>query len=82
MHGYLNDIKVEYEDKENNNIKLELTEYKNGKAVGILYYCGDIRYKGEFLYLKKNGKGKEYWTKKLKYEGDFLKDKKFGKGKQ
>ena len=46
-----------------------------------------LKYEGEFLNGKRNGKGKEYHdyygeTLKLKFEGEYLKGKRNGKGKE
>ena len=52
----------------------------NGKMYKIL--GGGLEYEGKFLNLKKNGKGKEYYSNgKIKFDGIFKGDKKWeGKG--
>ena len=43
-----------------------------------------MEYEGEYLNMKKNGKGKEYYESngQLLYEGEYLNDKKNGEGKE
>jgi len=40
-----------------------------------------IRFEGEYLNGKKNGKGKEYWNGELEFEGEYLNGKKMEKEK-
>ena len=49
----------------NNNI--------NGKGKEI-YNDGDIKFEGEYLNGKRNGKGKEYWNGKIIFEGEYVND--------
>ena len=56
---------------------------RNGK--GAEYYDnGNIKYEGEYLKGKKNGRGKEfnYDNSKLKFEGEYLNGEKNGMGKE
>ena len=52
-------------------IKYELI---NGKACSVIEYDnnGQLRYEGEYLNGKRNGKGKEYNLGKLIFEGEYL----------
>ena len=43
---------------------------------------GKLRFEGEYLNGKKNGKGKEYWNGELEFEGEYLNGKRNGKGKE
>ena len=46
-------------------------------------YKGELKFEGEYLKGKRNGKGKEYHNNKLIFEGEYLNDKKWnGKGKE
>ena len=68
----------------NNNI---IYEIKNGKGYVKEYdNNGKLQFEGEYLYGKRNGKGKLYsngWYEHyLKFEGEYLNDKKNGKGKE
>ena len=79
---FLNDIKWTGKgyDKSNNII----FELKNGKGF-VKEYDFDslyLQYEGEYLYGKRNGKGKEYWNDELRYEGEYLNGEKHGKGKE
>ena len=47
----------------------------------MVYRNSDLKYEGEFVNGKKNGKGIEY-DYDIKYIGQFLKGKKNGKGKE
>ena len=63
-------------------IKYELI---NGKACSVIEYDnnGQLRYEGEYLNGKRNGKGKEYdYDGKLIFEGEYLNGKRNGKGKE
>ena len=55
-------------------------EKKNG--IGKKNLNNQLIFEGEYLYGKKNGKGKEYYfVGKLKFEGEYLNDIKWnGKG--
>ena len=67
---------------ENGNVIYELIN-GNGKVKEYdHFYGGTIKFDGEYLNGKKNGKGKEYWNGILEYEGEFLNDKRNGKGKE
>ena len=62
----------------NNNVVYEL---KNGKGYAIEYNeYYKLIFEGEYLYGKRNGKGKEYNDDgNLEFEGEYLNDKKMGK---
>ena len=67
--------------------KKETYELKNGKGYIKEYIYNDfnyiIKYVGEYLNGKRNGKGKEFAKhKKLIYEGEYLNGKRNGKGKE
>ena len=54
---------------------------ENGKIIGKEYFKGKIKFEGEYLNDKKNGKGKEYNAKgKLIFEGEYLNGKRNGRG--
>ena len=60
-------------------------ELINGKACSVIEYDnnGQLRYKGEYLNGKRNGKGKEYDNNgQIRYEGEYLNGKRNGKGKE
>ena len=47
------------------------------------YYKGHLKFEGEYLNGKINGKGKEYDDDgELKFEGDYLNGERNGKGKE
>ena len=53
---------------------------ENGKEY---YYLGELKFEGEYLNGKRNGKGKEYDSDgKLRYEGEYLNGERNGKGKE
>ena len=58
-------------------------EIKDGKYIIKEYYYDDnLKYEGEYLNGKRNGKGKEYYKNgKLKFEGEYLNGERNGKGK-
>ena len=65
---------------ENGNIIYELV---NGSGKVKEYDCKDrLRFEGEYLNGKKNGKGKEYWDGELYFDGEYLNGKRSGKGKE
>jgi len=46
-------------------------------------FDGELRFEGEYLNGKRNGKGKEYnYDGKLIFEGEYLKGERNGKGKE
>ena len=50
------------------------------------YSDGELKFEGEYLNGKRNGKGKEYYSKKyfnndLEFEGEYLNGERNGKGK-
>ena len=56
-------------------------ELKNGEGYIKEYYNnGQLRFEGEYLNGKLNGKGKEYYNAKLRFDGEYLYSKKL-KGK-
>ena len=65
----------------NNNLIYEL---KDGKGYIKEYDShGELKFEGEYLNGKRNGKGKEYNNNgKLIFEGEYLNGKRNGKGKQ
>ena len=78
-----------------NKIGIGLINYKYYKGIIIKYesktegieynvYNEKIRFEGEYLNGKRNGKGKEYNTNtgKLIFEGEYLNGKRNGKGKE
>ena len=76
-----------YDPENNNNVICELV---NGKGTFREYGCfGHLRYEGEYLKGKRNGKGKEYkefnryqFNNELIFEGEFVNGQKYnGKGK-
>ena len=52
-------------------------EIKNGKGYIKEYYGNEeLKYEGEYLNGKRNGKGNEYYdNSKLEFEGEFLNNK-------
>ena len=65
---------------ENGNVIYELI---NGKGKVKEYdYQGKIKFEGEYLNGKRNGKGKEFWDGELYFEGEYLNGERSGKGKE
>ena len=65
---------------ENHNIIYELI---NGTGKVKEYWNGKLRFEGEYLNGKRNGKGKEYdYNGKIEFEGEYLNGKRNGKGKE
>ena len=67
---------------ENGNIIYELI---NGNGnVKEYWNDGKLKFEGEYLNGKRNGKGKEYdfYKGKLEFEGEYLKGERNGKGKE
>ena len=62
----------------------KIYELKNGEGYIIEYDDeGKLRYDGEYLNGKRNGKGKEYNDDgNLVFEGEYLNGEKNGKGKE
>ena len=55
----------------------------NKKGKEYKYYGDKLIYEGEFLNLKKHGKGKEYYYNgNIEYEGEYINGKRHGKGKE
>ena len=58
-------------------------EYNNLNGKGKEYgENGKLKFEGEYLNGKRNGKGKEYYNGKLVFEGEYLYDIRNGKGKE
>jgi len=56
---------------------------KNGKGKEYFSIRGELKFEGEYLNGRKNGKGKEYdYNDKLYYEGEYINGKRHGKGKE
>ena len=85
---------VKYNKSLQKNINISIINYKffSGKyiiygsnRIGREYYGLDntLRFEGEYLNGKRNGKGKEYnYNGKLSFEGEYLNGKRNGKGKE
>ena len=57
-------------------------ELKNGKGF-VKEYDGDhLIFEGQYLYGKRNGKGKQYWNNQLEFEGEYLNEERNGHGKK
>ena len=72
-----------------NKFYINIEDYKNfGKRTKIIETNGSgkeykIKFEGEYLNGKKNGKGKEYYENgKIKYEGEYINGERNGKGKE
>ena len=66
---------------ENGNILFNLIN-GNGIIKEFDENTGELKFEGEYLNGKRNGKGKEYYrSDKLKFEGEYLNGKRNGKGK-
>ena len=56
---------------------------RNGIGRKYGYFCDYLKYEGEFLNGKINGKGKEYYDNgRIMFEGEYFNGKKYGKGKE
>ena len=64
---------------ENGNVIYELIK-GNGKVKEYDDYS-KLKFEGEYLNGKKNGKGKEYWNGKLIFRGEYLNGEKIKKKK-
>ena len=66
------------------DIKGNITyEINNGKGKIKEYYTTELKFDGEYLYGKRNGKGKEYYLSgRLKFEGNYINGERNGKGKE
>ena len=54
----------------------------NGSGKGKEYdLLGELKFEGDYVNGKKNGKGKEYANGHLVFEGEFLNGNRHGKGK-
>ena len=98
LFSYLNEKNklniIKYNKTLQNKIGVKLINYKfykgiiiqyESKTKGKEYACdtGKLRFEGEYLNGKRNGKGKEYYCNGLlKFEGDYLNGKRNGKGKE
>jgi len=43
----------------------------------MIFFDGKIKFEGEYLNEKRNGKRKEYFDDKLRFEGEYLNDKRW-----
>jgi len=83
---YLNDLK--WNGKGYDIFHRVIYELKNGKGFVKKYWEHKpidfiLKFEGEYLYGKKNGKGKEYYENgNIEYEGDYLNGKRSGNGKE
>ena len=85
---------VKYNKSLKNKLDINLINYKIFSRRYIQYECNGIakeyssidnrlKFEGEYLNGKRNGKGKEYYEKsQLKFEGNYLNGKRNGKGKE
>ena len=84
---------IKYNKNLQNKLGINLINYKLFKGVYIEYESktkgkeiygdtGKVRFKGEYLNGKRNGKGKEYDDDILNFEGEYLNGKRNGKGKE
>ena len=85
---------IKYNKNLQNKINISLINYKFFTDSYIIYetktkgkefngYKDILIYEGEYLYGKRNGKGKEYnYFGQLEYEGEYLNGKRNGKGKE
>ena len=83
---------VRYNKNIQKHLDISIINYKYFKGRYIIYesnrvgkeYNGEddtLKFEGEYLNRKRNGKGKEYYDGKLLFEGEYLNGKKNGKGK-
>ena len=91
---YYNEGKIEFDGEYKNDRKYNgqiydrltetFREIKNGTGyIQELNEYGEIKFEGECINTKRNGKGKEYYYDgNLKFEGEYLNDEKNGKGKE
>ena len=90
---YYDDKKLKFEGEYINGIRLNgvaLDKYNNisgelneGKGYLKEYdYFGNLFFEGEYLYGKRNGKGKEYCKNVLIFEGEYKDGKRNGYGKE
>ena len=98
IFSYLNEKNklkiIKYNKNLQNKININLINYKLFKGIYIEYesetkvkeYYGDtgnIRFEGEYLNGKRNGKGKEYHNNEnLMFEGEYFNGERNGKGKE
>ena len=84
---------VKYNKAMQNNLNINLANYKIFSGKNIVYDNGKIKeydsydyellFEGEYLNKKRNGKGKEYNSYgDLEFEGEYLNGKRNGKGKE
>ena len=85
---------VKYNKKMQNNININLINYKSFTNKYIIYEDNGIGkefnsinekliFEGEYKHGKKNGKGKDYFVNgNLEFEGEYLNGKRNGKGKE
>ena len=84
--------KVKYNKSLQKNIDISIINYKHFENGYVIYeangigkeYNGDddsLRFEGEYLNGRRNGKGKIYYCYQLIYEGEYLNVKRNGKGK-
>ena len=75
---------VRYNKSIQKNLDISIINYKHFKGTYIIYesngivkefnaYDDTLRFEGEYLNWKRNGKGKEYyWDNSLEFEGEYL----------
>ena len=84
---------IKYNKNMQNIMDINLINYKfyskkyiifeeNGKCKEY-YWNGELKFEGEYINGKRNGKGKEYYNKEIIFEGEYLNNKRWnGKGKE
>ena len=98
IFSYLNEKRkleiIKYHKNLQNMLDIKLINYKfyadnqiiyesNGKVKEYNLYFDKLKFEGEYLNGKRNGKGKEYYYDGvLRFEGEYLNGKRNGKGKE
>ena len=84
---------VKYNKILQNKLDININNYKLFRGKYIVYeengivkeydaYNNELRFEGEYLDGKRNGKGKEYFCSRLIFKGEYLNGKRNGKGKE
>ena len=79
---FLFDKKYDGKGYDENGNKIYEINNGNGYIKLYNYFNGYLEYEGEYLNMKKNGRGKEYNNNNVIFEGEFSNNKRHGQGKE